>query len=342
MLRDRETIVLKYVVQEFVSTNRPVGSEKLSLRLGLSSASIRNTMNLLLQDGYLVQPHTSAGRTPSDAGYRYFVDFLLEEYRLAETEGQALQGCLDALQARLDRMLIDIAAMLSRSTDCLAFVTVPEIQQCEISRIDITRLSGARALLILVLSNGMVENRFIPLPLGAEELQLDRIASRLNERLHGRHVSSVNSEFLEAVFSEIRLSEERIRESIKEFFRTLILSFSRRVFVDGAEEIIAQPEFRDSSRLLPLLEAVSEDNPGSNVFSFPVGDRLPEVTIGSENAILSLSECSIIKSHFRFGDSTTGAIGLIGPKRMQYARLLTLVNHMADSLSGALSRFTLT
>jgi heat-inducible transcriptional repressor len=340
MLKDRETIVLKHVVDEFVHTNRAVGSEKLSARLGLSSASIRNTMNVLLQEGFLIQPHTSAGRIPSDIGYRYFVDYLLEEYILAETEGRAVQDTISAVQTRMDRMLKNVVRMLSNRSDCLAFASAPEVENCFISRLDITPVSSRRALLILVLSNDMVENQFVQIPSGAENMPLDRVTERLNERLHGRPVDSITPALLEGIFSEIRLNEQQICESIKQFFRDLIFSFSRRVFVEGAEELIDQPEFQDAVRLRPVLEIVSEDRPESGVFSPPTGIRLPEVTIGGEN-VEGLRDCSIIKCHFQFGDRTIGTIGLVGPKRMEYPRLMRLVNHIADSLSKALTDFTL-
>lgn len=340
MLKQRETIVLKHIVREFVRTNKPVGSEKLAAQLGLSSASIRNTMSALLGEGLLTQPHTSAGRAPSDAGYRYFVDYLLEEYRVAEAEGAAMQDCLDTLQSRLDRMLKNIAGMLSAWTDCLAFVSVPDVGMCEINRLELTRVSANSALIILVLSNGMVETQFMPLPQGAAELPLERIARRLNERLHGMHVNMVNKRLLEAVFSEIRLNEQRVCESIKDFFSDLFYTFSRKIFVDGADELVGQPEFTDALKLRPVLEAVSEDNPGCEVFALPAGAKFPEVTIGGENSLLALRECSVIRSHFSFGDSTAGSIGIIGPRRMEYPRLLRLVDFIASSLSGALSGVT--
>jgi len=341
MLKDRETIILKHVVEDFVQTNRPVGSDRLSARLGLSPASIRNTMNALLNDGYLVQPHTSAGRAPSDTGYRYFVDYLLQEWHVAESETNAILECLDTLQARLDRMLRDVTRLLSGWADCLAFVSTPEIEQCEISRIDITRLSKHRALLILVLSNGMVETRLTPLPDIAGDLPLDRIAARLNERLYGRHVSAVSSVFLESIFAEIRLNEKNLCDSIRLFFRDLFFTFSRRVFVDGEDEIIGQPEFADSTLLRPVLEIVNEENPGSGIFTVPTGERVPEITIGGENAIEPLHPCSVIKSHFSFGDNTIGTIGVIGPKRMEYPRIVALVGHIAAALSRTLSDYGL-
>ena len=332
---------MKHVVEEFVRTNRPVSSGRISQWLNVSSASVRNTMNELLHEGYLTQPHTSAGRVPTDAGYRFFVDYLLEEYRLAETEGHAVQDCLELLQVRLDRMLADVTRLLSNWGQCLAFVSVPELEQCEIQRIDITPVSSRQALLILVLSNGMVETRLVQLPEHADPDFLSRTTSRLNQRLHGRHVSRVDSEFLESVFAEIRLNEQHICESLMAFFENLIFSFARRVFVDGAEEIINQPEFHDAASLRPVLEAVNRDHTDSPIFALTSGPRLPEITIGGENPLSELHPCSVIKSHFRFSDHTVGTLGLLGPKRMEYARLSSLVCFIADALSHTFRGFAL-
>ncbi len=335
--KDRQILVLKHVVEQFVRTNRPVGSGALAQGLNLSSASIRNTMSDLEREGLLEQPHTSAGRVPTDAGYRFFVDYLIGEYRLAEDEGRMVQETLDVLHMRLDALLADITALLSGWSECLAFVAVPEMERCEIQRVDLTPVSAHRALLLVVLSNGMVENRLVALRGDAGRMPLDRIAQRLNERLHGRHINAVSGPFLESVFAEIRLSEQELYNAVMAFFETVILSLSQRVFVDGTEAMIAQPEFQDAATLRPVLEAMRDHNAGRAIYRIPTSERLPEITIGVENSLEELRACSIIKSHFRFGDSTTGAVGLLGPRRMHYARLSSLVRYVAESLSRALS-----
>lgn len=339
-LNERKILVLKHVVEEYVRTNRPVGSDPVAKLVNLSSATVRNTMNELLSEGHIMQPHTSAGRVPTDAGYRFFVDYLLEEYRLAEAEGEAVQTCLDELHIRLDRMLSDMTGLLSGWSDCLAFVTVPELERCEVESIAITRVSSRRVLLILVLSNGMVENRLITLPADTAHASLERIVRRLNDKLHARSVSEISQHFLESVFSEIRLTEMQLCQAILSFFESLIFSFSRRVFIDGAEDIMNQPEFHDTTLLRPVLEAVKSDNTGG-IFSLPSGARLPEFMIGAENPLREFSTCSVIKSHFTFGDRTAGTVGIIGPRRMNYSRLSSLVSHIAGSLSRSLAGFTM-
>lgn len=339
--KDRQFLVLKHVVEQFVLTNRPVGSGVLSHGLSLSSASIRNTMGALEREGLLEQPHTSAGRVPTDAGYRFFVDYLIGEYSVAEDEGRAVQDTLDVLHVRMDALLADITSLLSGWSECMAFVAVPEMEQCEIQRVDLTPVSAHRVLLIVVLSNGMVENRLVTLRADTGSLPLDRITQRLNERLHGRHINQITGPFLESMFAEIRMSEQALCSAVMAFFQTVILSLAQRVFVDGAEAMIAQPEFQDAALLRPVLEAMRDNAPGAAIFRLPTGERLPEITIGMENPLEELRACSIIKSHFTFGDHTTGTVGLLGPKRMYYARLSSLVRYVAESLSRAMRDISL-
>lgn len=338
---DRRILVMKHVVDEYVRTSRPVGSEHIARWLGVSSASVRGAMNDLLHDGRLMQPHASAGRVPTDTGYRFYVDHLLGEYRLAEAEGEAVQRTLDLLQSRLDRMLTGLTALLSQWGQCIAFITVPELERCAVHRVDITRVSERKALLILVFSNGMVENRMLTLPAGMSRSALERIAARLNERLFGLEINAIKPRFLESVFAEIRLSEYNISRGVMALFEQVINTMSRRVYVDGADDILAQPEFQDAARLRPVLETVSGRNTAAAVFQLPTAERLPEITIGHENIEQRLYECSVIKSHFRFGDRTAGAMGLIGPRRMHYARLSCMIRHIAGALSDTLSHFSL-
>lgn len=338
---DRKILVMKHVVDEYVRTSRPVGSEHIARWLGVSSASVRGAMNDLLHDGRLMQPHASAGRVPTDAGYRFYVDYLLDEYLLAEAEAEAVQRTLDLLQSRLDRMLTGLTALLSEWGRCIAFITVPELERCSVHRVDITKVSARKALLILVLSNGLVENRMLTLPAGTSRDALNRIASRLNKRLFGLEVSAIKPRFLESVFEEIRLSEQNIQRGVRSFFEQVINTMARRVYVNGADDILTQPEFQEAARLRPVLEAVNAGDTGALVFQLPTSERLPEITIGHENFEQRLYECSVIKSHFRFGDSTTGAMGLIGPRRMHYARLSCMIRHIAGALSNTLSNFSL-
>ena len=187
----------------------------------------------------------------------------------------------------------------------------------------------------------MVENRMLTLPEGMSRSALERIAARLNEHLFGLEINAIKPRFLESVFAEIRLSEQNISRGVMALFEQVMNTMARRVYVDGADDILAQPEFQDAARLRPVLETVSGRDTGAAVFQLPTAEHLPEITIGHENIEQRLYECSMIKSHFRFGDRTVGAMGLIGPRRMHYARLSCMIRHIAGALSDTLSHLSL-
>lgn len=333
MLTERKSTVLKHTVHDFVRTNVPVSSERLAPVLGLSSASVRNELSRLTELGYLCQPHVSAGRVPTDEGYRFFVDHLIEEMIVAETEAETVQRGLDELEYRIEQLFREVAGMLALWTQCIAFVSVPEANRSEVRRIELTEVSARCVLLLVVFGTGMVETKLVELPVDVRTMPLERIARMLNERLSGRDLPEITGGFLEEAFTEIRLHEEALRRTVRDFFEELLLGMERRVYVDGTDEILRQPEFLDARRLRPVLEVVRAARPA-------LLDMAPsaeiEVRIGRETGIEALYGCSVVRSGFRIGRRLTGSVGIVGPKRMEYSRLMSLLRYVSDALTHSL------
>jgi len=199
-MNSRQAKILRHVVIDYVHTIVPVGSKKLTRSVGLSSASIRNAMSQLEKEGYLEKPHHSAGRVPTDRGYRYFVDALIDEYISTDSRTIAAVDSLETIRFTLDRLLEDISGRLSTWSNCLSFISIDEQDRSEIRRLELTPVSSHGMLIILVLGNGMVENKLVETPVDARSLPLDRFTNTINERLCGMRVCDVTDEVLDRIF----------------------------------------------------------------------------------------------------------------------------------------------
>ena len=338
MLGDRKANVLKHTINDFVRTNIPVSSERLASRLGLSSASVRNELHRLTDLGFLAQPHTSAGRVPTDEGYRFFVDNLLEDILLADEEEERMRQGLDVLQFKLEQFMRDMAELLASWTQCIGFVSVTETNRSVLTRLELTEVSPHGLLMLVVLRNGLVENRLVELPVSVRSLPLDTISRMLNERLSGRCLQDVTPDFLDEVFGEVRLYEETVRNTVKLFLSDLMFSMEQRLYMDGARQLMTQPEFQDTRQLRPVLDVVLSAHSFPGLLDVAEG-RAVDVAIGRENVVEELFSCSVLKSRFTFSDRTVGTVGIVGPKRMDYPRLMGLVRYLAESLSRSLRQF---
>ena len=339
-MNERQAKILEHVVIDYVRTVTPVGSGRLAKRLGFSPATIRNEMYELAQEGYLGKPHTSAGRVPTDRGYRYFVDYMLDEYRRAGERHVAVMESLEPIRGMLDRLFRDLSRRMSDWTGCLSFISVQEEDKSEIRKLELTAVSARTLLIILVLSNGMVENKLAEMPVDPDRLPLERITRALNNRLSGMKVCDVTPGVLESLFNDIRLGEERLDDVLAGFFREIVMTFGRRMYIEGPMKLMDHPEFREPGRLRPVLGVVDSAGDDSDLFNLPPGSSGPFITIGGEHGIAELFECSSIKANFRFGDRTVGTLGILGPKRMEYSGLYDLVEYTSRSLGKMLEKFS--
>jgi heat-inducible transcriptional repressor len=339
-LDERKSKIIQHVVTDYVETCAPVGSKRIAERLGVSAATVRNDMHELIDAGYLEQPHTSAGRIPADLGYRFFVDALREEYQTAEEQGVSVRHSIDSIHFKLDQLLRQVSALLASWSDCLSFVAVPEEVKSEIRRLELTGVSEHALLIILVLSNGQVENKLVELPMPVDRFPVEWIAKRLNSRLSGMKIGEATQAALSDVFKDIKMQHDSLYQCLMGFFEELILNVGSRVFVQGSARLIRHPEFQEVGRLGPVLEVVESAEKESGIFTLNIPGGGTKVVIGRENAVESLRDCSIIKSQFLFGDRTVGTVGLLGPRRMNYSRLIGMVRSVSNVLTDVLERYS--
>lgn len=334
----RKQSILQAVIFEYVSTADPVGSELLVQKygLGVKSATVRNELADLADLGYLEQPHTSAGRIPSDKGYRYYVDRLIvnrEPETLTKQKVHDAASDGDALQA----LLRDTAKALSRFTQLLTAATTTRDQNVVVRNAIISALGPTQALLVLVLSNGHVENRMIECPSGLTLEDIGRANELLRTAAVGKVLRTVGKQKSPSGGGNPAI--DKLLTTIWANMRNIVRDLTRGLLItEGEEYMFAQPEFqRDAASLAHLLDELIE----SDVLyeTLAPADGPQTVTIGKEHRHEGMHQLSVVRHSFYVGENEAGVIALVGPTRMRYETSIPLVNYTARALSESLTRF---
>lgn len=336
-LDPRKETILRAVVIEYVGHAEPVGSEALAQRyeLGVRAATIRHELAELTDFGLLEQPHTSAGRIPSDSGYRYFVDQLIVTDSLEVQHKKSVQNAVGGGDA-LNDLLRETARSLSRLTQLLSVAATSKEQATTVKTAILSALDPARALLVLVLSNGHVENKMIELPIGVSLEDIGAINELLVKQCLGQTLKSMAKS--KAPTTGRSLAAEKLCLTVWNVLRAFSKELTRgKVIAEGQEFMLAQPEFhRDEAALTELLNNLTHSD---LLYEAVTGDAIKQVTIGAENKPDAFKRMSIIRQSFFVGESEAGVIAIIGPTRLNYEGGIPLVNFTAQALSDSLSRY---
>lgn len=339
MLSDRRQRVLAALIEEYVARALPVGSRTLAERyqLGVSSATVRNELSVLEGGGYITQPHTSAGRIPTDFGYRAFVDDLLRSGAagVAEesTRYEAVVNDLKRSATELDTLLEQTSATLTKLTDCLSIVLAPSVLTLRVKQLSLISLSVYRALVVLVTEDGQVFNRQVEF---GEEVDSDELADVQN--------------FLSEVFANksLRDIEESIGRGMLEAFRNPLVGLIMdevlsclqenevgRAHRIGVSSLLTKPEFSRSQTLLPILQVLENDTVLFHILDDAnMEDGVPTVRIGSENDAAELAGVSVVAGRYGRGESA-GVVAVIGPTRMDYSKVIRAVRVASEALREA-------
>ena len=321
MLSDRRQLILRALIEEYIACAMPVGSRALVERynLGVSSATVRNELSFLEEMGYLAQPHTSAGRIPTDYGYRAFVDDLLSREDLVADD--ALLDELRCSASDLDDLLDRTSAALSRFTDCMTLMVPPRFLSVDIHLVNLVLLAPQHLVAVVVTEDGQVLNRQIDLPHECSQEEVMRTQELLNRLLSGRCISAVTESL---PFDIDDVHDDLFRLVIAEIFSCLKDQGAVKGHLLGMSHLLGKPEFSDSSCLMPVLEELEGDTMLLRVFEEAMGQDSPVVRIGHENDSEALNSVSLIAN--RFGEKEhSGLILIVGPTRMDYSQVLKAV-----------------
>ncbi len=337
MIDERRLAVLRAIVEDFVSTSEPVGSKALADRhqLGVSPATIRNDMALLEDEGLIAQPHTSAGRVPTDKGYRVFVDRLATVRPLSAAERRAIANFLDQ-GVDLDDVLGRTVRLLSQLTRQVALVQYPRLTRSTVRHVDLVPLGEYRAMLVLITNTGRVEQRLVASPQPVAEDTVVNIRAGLAARLDGRPLGEVAQRL--AGF------EQQLPEDDRAFAAAAVAALveaqggetEERVVIAGAANLTRYgEEFHHS--VYPVLEALEEHVVLLRLLSEQGSQEAITLRIGTENAVESMAEASVMTAGYSTDDGEIGRIGLVGPTRMDYAANMAAVRAVARYLGRILA-----
>jgi heat-inducible transcriptional repressor len=327
-LTERERAVLEAVIETYVQTAEPAGSRTIAQRhhLGLSPATIRNTMSELEEKGYLYHPHTSAGRIPTDLAYRVYVDYLMRPPAVAAAEAEHIRGELQGERAAVETILSRAAQVLGVLTNELGVAVAPTLEEAVLERLDLLQVSSERLLLVLALRSGAVRTIFVEVPaqLAAEAVQ--QVAVVLNERLAGLTLKEIRASLADRL-RDASPSEPGSSELLNIFVQEAegFFEVPGAVHLGSTQPLTGQPEFSTRAQLQSLLAVTERRDVLRDALAARGGDGLT-ITIGQEHADARLSAFTLVTSTYRFGP-LTGVIGVMGPTRMAYDKIAALVNH---------------
>lgn len=337
-LNERERGILRHVVHDYIRTAIPVGSRYISKRFEshLSPATIRNVMADLEEQGFLSHPHTSAGRVPTDLGYRYYVDYLMEIEQLSEEEKHSIQKQLDRTPDATD-LLRETSRLLGKISKQLSVVSSPHLGAGIFEKLELIPITSSRLLVIISIRTGLVRTIMLEVGMDVRREVLDRVSSLLNERLSGLTLLQIRESFVERIRDVQDEKTGLVRlfiESVDELFTDL---HDERLHIAGTQNIIDQPEFVDPKSFRSVIELIENQEMIVHLLEKHEGaEKNFVITIGSENNESRAQDYSLVTATYDV-DGVTGRVGLIGPKRMNYSKLIPLVDHMAKAIARMLT-----
>jgi len=336
-LDERSSEVLKSLIQVHIATGEPVGSESLSRLLGrpLSPATIRTIMAELERLGLLDHPHTSAGRVPTDDGYRYYVDSLMGTPPLHASDAAAIRSGLRREGSPQD-VIENACHLLSLLSHNVAFVLAPDIAQTSLRHIDFVRLPHPRVLVVIVGHSGLVTHKVVEVEDQLTQDDLRECANYLNARFAGLRLSEVRARVLELMSEDKALYDSLLKKVVSIGGPAFEGEGQGSVYLDGASHILDKPEFEDTARMRSLFKTFEEKTRLVKILNACLSDQGMRILIGHENPEPEFRDTSLVAASYPIDGESGWGVGVVGSTRMEYARVVALVDHVAREISRAL------
>ena len=335
-LSEREKAILTNLINYYITTADPVGSRVIAnkFNMGISSATIRNTLHDLEEIGLVQQPHTSAGRIPTDLGYRVYVDYLLKPEELTEEEKKIIKETLLREGRGINEVLGQTSKVLSQITNQLGVSIAPRFKRGVLKRLNLIPITSERVMVVIVLESGLARSVVLEIEVSFNDLELIEVEKILNERLAGLSLGEINETISERMAS-VSGHGKLIKLFIDSKDKIWTESKAEDIKVFGAENLVKKPEFSDLLRVSELVKLLEDGNILSEFISKVETEGL-FITIGAENQFKEVLGCSLVTSQYKVGN-VVGTIGIVGPTRMEYNKLISVVDYTARTISDMLS-----
>jgi heat-inducible transcriptional repressor len=336
-LDSRKQQILKAVVADYTQTGIPVGSQALAAKhlVSWSAATIRNELATMVEIGYLLQPHTSAGRIPSDRGYRYYVDFLMEEEAVPTAVRRQVDPHLPQHPLGVEELLEAAAQVLAMVTDAVSIVTGPRSLAARLKHLDVVSLDPRHALLLVLLDGNLLRQQAIELVVDADQQALTELSLTLNRDLAG--LTTVEIAHL-APDPQAHACRAGVLEHLLQLMSGVDARQDTVVVHDGFRNLLHQPEFGDLERLEQVLDVVEQERALGQILASLEADGGLSIVIGAESGVEQLRFCSLVLTTYRAGETRRGTIGVLGPTRMRYSQVAPRLRYVAQRAGQAIDR----
>lgn len=341
-LDERKIMILKAVIKNYMETGEPVGSRTVSKlsNCNLSSATIRNEMCDLEEMGYLVQPHTSAGRIPSDRGYRFYVDQILKE---SQAEVKELKDQMFQRVDRLEVVLKRMARLIASNTNYAAMISGPSAHKAKLKLLQLSRMDAHRLLVVIVVEGNIISNRLIPIESEVSDKEILNLNILLNTTLNGLSIHEINLDIMRRLKSDAGERKDLVESILNELSESFSDEEDLQIYTSGATNVFKYPELTDGESASRIIDTFEEKDKLREMFH-EVGEMRDEehndiqVFIGEESPVPEMNDCSIVTANYDLGSGLRGTIGIVGPKRMDYEKVLSTLRTLMRELDRNFGR----
>lgn len=339
-LDERKTKILQAIIRNYLETGEPVGSRTISkyTDLNLSSATIRNEMADLEELGYILQPHTSAGRIPSDKGYRFYVDTMMEE---KEREVVEMKEMLLERQDKVESLLKQVVKVLAQNTNYATMISAPQLHHNKVKFIQLSRVDEGQILAVIVVEGNVIKNNILSVAQELTDETLLKLNILLNTHLNGLSIEEINLGMIAAMKQQAGIHSDIVSEVIDAVAEAIKADEDLQIYTSGANNIFRYPELADQKKASELISTFEEKNLLGGLVQETLADESStgiQVYIGSETPVSSMKDCSVVTATYELGEGMRGTIGIIGPKRMDYDKVIgtlkALQNQLDDLYKG--------
>ncbi len=331
---ERKTKILQAIIRNYLETGEPVGSRTISkyTDLNLSSATIRNEMADLEEMGYILQPHTSAGRIPSDKGYRFYVDTMMET---KEREIGEMKEMLLERQDKMEQMLQQMARVLAQNTQYATMISAPQNHGSKVKFVQLSRVDDSQILAVIVVEGNVIKNNILSVREKLSDETLLKLNILLNTHLTGMSIAEINLGMISAMKQQAGIHSDIVSEVIDAVAEAIQADEDLEIYTSGANNILRYPELADQQRASELINTFEEKQMLSGLLQDSLsgeGNTGIQVYIGEETPVKSMKDCSVVTATYELGEGMKGTIGIVGPKRMDYEKVVGTLKTLQNKL----------
>lgn len=339
MLSNRQLVVFRAIIDDFIASAQPVGSRAISEKehITVSPATIRNIMAELEEEGFLEKTHSSSGRIPSEKGYRYYVDHVIQPSIIQHQQVDVIKHLLQDGIVEFEQIVQLSAEVLSELTNYTSIILGPQMFETKLNQIQIVPLSKHSAVAILVTNTGHVEHRSFTIPEGYQVTDLEKLVNILNERLRGVPIAHLSTQLDNEFFMLLQQHIQDVDTSLSYLKEVFMYDQPTKLYIGGKKNVLRQPEFHDMNKLYSFYSMMENEQ---EIIRLLTSEKEGiKVTIGNENEIDAIKDFSLITATYSFGHNDLGTIGLLGPTRMEYQKVITLLQALSEEITDALYIF---